>query len=311
VKEMSLFPTRILLATDGSTEAGYALGAAVELAEGTGSDLHVVTVGRDWPAHVAIEHGAYYEPALEAAKSEAREILDEQLRGVEAAGGTIAKAYLRIGRPDREIVELAEEVGAGLIALGSRGLEGIARALMGSVSASVVRHAHCPVLVVREQRPTGFGPEKILLATDGSEEAELAARTAMDLAAVLGSELHVVTVGHAETPATAALEWVKYRAESVLDRQVARIREAGGEVAGVHLKMSEKRDEEIVVLAEDLGAGLIVLGSRGLGALRRALMGSISDSVVRHAHCPVLVVRPTRDATDEPGSSPASLAADS
>jgi nucleotide-binding universal stress UspA family protein len=48
---------------------------------------------------------------------------------------------------------------------------------------------------------------------------------------------------------------------------------------------------EIVALAEELGADLIVMGSRGLGALRRALMGSVSDSVVRHAHCPVLVVR--------------------
>jgi nucleotide-binding universal stress UspA family protein len=44
-------------------------------------------------------------------------------------------------------------------------------------------------------------------------------------------------------------------------------------------------------VAEDIGAGLIVIGSRGLGGLRRALMGSVSDSVVRHAHCPVLVVR--------------------
>jgi nucleotide-binding universal stress UspA family protein len=50
-------------------------------------------------------------------------------------------------------------------------------------------------------------------------------------------------------------------------------------------------DVEIVELTEDLGAGLIVVGSRGLGGLRRTLMGSVSDSVVRHAHCPVLVVR--------------------
>jgi nucleotide-binding universal stress UspA family protein len=47
----------------------------------------------------------------------------------------------------------------------------------------------------------------------------------------------------------------------------------------------------IVGLAEELGAGLIVMGSRGLGRIRRALMGSVSDSVVRHAHCPVMVVR--------------------
>jgi nucleotide-binding universal stress UspA family protein len=52
-----------------------------------------------------------------------------------------------------------------------------------------------------------------------------------------------------------------------------------------------KAAAEIVDLAEELGAGLVVVGSRGLGGIRRALMGSVSDSVVRHAHCPVLVVR--------------------
>ncbi len=56
-----------------------------------------------------------------------------------------------MGRPDKEIVALANELNAGLIAMGSRGMSGIRRALMGSVSDSVVRHAHCPVLVVRKE----------------------------------------------------------------------------------------------------------------------------------------------------------------
>ena len=55
--------------------------------------------------------------------------------------------------------------------------------------------------------------------------------------------------------------------------------------------MDERKDMAIVHLADELGVGLIVMGSRGLGGLRRALMGSVSDSVVRHAHCPVMVVR--------------------
>jgi nucleotide-binding universal stress UspA family protein len=53
----------------------------------------------------------------------------------------------------------------------------------------------------------------------------------------------------------------------------------------------ERREQAIVHLADEIGAGLIIIGSRGLGGLRRALMGSVSDSAVRHAHCPVLVVR--------------------
>ncbi len=66
--------------------------------------------------------------------------------------GAVAQAHLKIGGTVEEIVTLAEETGAGLILLGSRGVGGVGRALMGSVSESVVRHAHCPVLVVRGAR---------------------------------------------------------------------------------------------------------------------------------------------------------------
>jgi nucleotide-binding universal stress UspA family protein len=62
----------------------------------------------------------------------------------------VAEAHLLRGEPDKEVVHLSEEIGAGLIIMGSRGLGGIRRALMGSVSDSVVRHAHCPVMIVRE-----------------------------------------------------------------------------------------------------------------------------------------------------------------
>jgi nucleotide-binding universal stress UspA family protein len=86
----------------------------------------------------------------EDAEQEARTMLDEQVQRVGETGGEVAEIHARIGRPDAEIVGLADELGAGLIVLGSRGLGPLRRALMGSVSDSVVRHAHCPVLVVRE-----------------------------------------------------------------------------------------------------------------------------------------------------------------
>jgi nucleotide-binding universal stress UspA family protein len=75
---------------------------------------------------------------------------------------------------------------------------------------------------------------------------------------------------------------------------VQKVQEAGGSIKKAHLRIGERRDQAIIHLAEEVGAGLIVMGSRGLGGVRRALMGSVSDSVVRHAHCPVLVVRPER-----------------
>ena len=147
----------------------------------------------------------------------------------------------------------------------------------------------------------GIFPTRILLATDGSEHANLAAMTAIDLARSTNSRLHVVAVGRTfpgaaiyKVYAEEAREDLRREAQEVLDEQVRKIEEAGGTVAIAHLKMDERRDEAIVHLAEDIGAGLIVIGSRGFGGMKRALMGNVADSVVRHAHCPVLVVRPTR-----------------
>jgi nucleotide-binding universal stress UspA family protein len=151
-------------------------------------------------------------------------------------------------------------------------------------------------------------PTTILLATDGSEEAQVAAKTAADLAKSTNSELHLIYVGHMpsifyESSGTMALdpdlqsrmeEEAEEAAKTKLKEQVQKIREAGIEVAAIHTSVGFP-DVEIVGLAERLGAGLIVMGSRGLGPLKRALMGSVSDSVVRHAHCPVLVVRPEKE----------------
>ena len=151
-------------------------------------------------------------------------------------------------------------------------------------------------------------PARILLATDGSEEAELAALMAVDLADATHSELHVVHVGVVPIflksyPGTLGYERRLYEqieedSRELLRKQSWRVKAAGGTVAGTHLRMGEV-DLEIVALAEELGADLIVMGSRGLGGVRRALMGSVSDSVVRHAHCPVLVVRPEKERTVE------------
>ena len=151
---MSIFPTKILLATDGSEEAALAARTAVDLAQKTGSELHVVYARLIPPlaSYSAAEGLATSEIDEEEAKKRFQGLLDEQVEKVEAEGGSVAQAHLRIGRPDREIVHLAEEIGAGLIVIGSRGLGGVRRALMGSVSDSVVRHAHCPVMVVRPEK---------------------------------------------------------------------------------------------------------------------------------------------------------------
>ena len=150
---MSTFPTRILLATDGSEEADLAALRAVELADATDSELHVVHVGvvpiflKSYPGTLG-----YYDKLYEQIEEVSRELLRKQTWRVKAVGGTVAGAHLRMGEAALEIVALAEELQADLIVMGSRGLGGVRRALIGSVSDSVVRHAHCPVLVVRPEK---------------------------------------------------------------------------------------------------------------------------------------------------------------
>ena len=151
---MSIFPTKILLATDDSEEAALAAQTAADIVDKTGSELHVVLVGLS-VGYVGMgppEIANIPAPRQEELNEEARRLLDAQVRQIESTGGTVAQAHLRTGRPEEEILGLADELDVGLIVLGSRGRSGIRRALMGSVSDSVVRHAHCPVLVVRKER---------------------------------------------------------------------------------------------------------------------------------------------------------------
>ena len=155
---MSIFPTSILLATDGSKDAEIASRTVADLAGRTGSELHVLYVweaANPYVEDVQMAGDEPVNPRLDAElrslfERQAREILDAEVERVRAAGGTVAQAHLRMSRADREIVAVAEEIGAGLIVTGSRGRGGIRRALLGSVSDSVVRHAHSPVLVVRK-----------------------------------------------------------------------------------------------------------------------------------------------------------------
>jgi nucleotide-binding universal stress UspA family protein len=300
---MSIFPTSILLATDGSEEARLASDAATNLVASTGSELLVVCVGPGLPLYELPDYPARFEEVVAAQRHRAEMVLDEEVKRIEDAGATVKEARLESDdKPERAIVRVGEELGVGLVVVGSRGLAGPKRALMGSVSASVVRHAHCPVLVVRDE-PLAF-PTRILLATDGSRDARRAADVALDLAAELDSELHVTYVepmperhiGLARLSTDLPPEVVASVEEDArikLEEQVGNIEE-DGEVTRAHVRVGAPA-AEIEALAQELEAGLLVVGSRGLGGIRRALMGSVSDSVVRHAHCPVMVVRSTKD----------------
>jgi nucleotide-binding universal stress UspA family protein len=238
---MNIFPTKVLLATDGSGEAELASRTAIDLAGKTGSELYVVHV-LVLPPEI-LDHPLSFDLGFdtgvwEELERRGRARFDELVGRLEASGGAVRGAHFRVGSPAAEIVAQAEELGAGLVVLGSRGLGAMRRTLMGSVSDSVVRHAPCPPLVVRGEA-LDF-PTKILLATDGSEEANLAASTAAELAKGTDSELHVIHVGPLvptllaatkEEPARMARE-----ARRTLDEQVRMIEAGHGTQAQAHLR---------------------------------------------------------------------------
>jgi nucleotide-binding universal stress UspA family protein len=164
---MSIFPTRILLATDGSEESELAALRAVELADATDSELHVVHVGvvprflQSYPGTLGYERRLY-----DQIEEESRQLLRELSWRVKVVGGTVAGTHLRMGAVNLEIVALAKELGADLIVMGCRGHRGIRRAIEGSISDGVIRHAPCPVLVVPSQE-SAEAPERTALSAGG------------------------------------------------------------------------------------------------------------------------------------------------
>lgn len=299
-----MFPTKMLLATDGSPDAARAARMAVGLSERLDSPLHVVYVEPLSNYYPVVAATLYYPghllpEARERAGRKAEERLDEEAMKVGGLG-EVSGAHARVGRPDAEIVRVAEEIGAGLVVVGSRGLGGVPRALLGSTSEGVVHHAHCPVLVVRDGERARDGlPGRVLAALDGSEDADAAVGVAAEVSAAISSELHIVYCLHTDPVAPFPFtreEWdaqnerARHRARRFVDRKAAELETTDVGLKDAHLALGEPR-KEIVKLGEELEAGLIVVGSRGLGGLARALMGGVSDAVVRHAHCPVLVVR--------------------
>jgi nucleotide-binding universal stress UspA family protein len=301
---MSIF-TKILLATDGSESSEVAVRAAVVLSKRLDSEVHVIYVAHEHP-YLHAHYDLHHQEEEERLRREDQRKLGEYGDDVRKAGGTIAESYLRVGEAANEIVELAEEIGVDLVVLGSRGHGPMRRALMGSVSMGVLRHTHCSVLIVRryggseQERRSLVG--KILVPIDGSEGASAAARVAMEIAKSTGSEVHVAYAMEEERyrPHRGPEMWegweegfehAKRSARSWVEEQANGMRGDGTKTVESHLLLG-RPDAAIVWLAEELGAGLLVVGSRGLGGIRRVLIGSVSDSVVRHAHCSVMVIRP-------------------
>ena len=173
-EERERMPEKVLLATDGSKGAALAARAAVDVCEGTGAELHLVHA---WYAAPTARLGPFMRAEL---KKLGNELLEEGVKRVEESGGRVTDAHLVEGRAADEILDLAGQIGAGLLVIGSRGLGPVGRIALGSVSEAVIHHSRCPVLVLRGGEDA-WPPERVIFGDDGSE----AARAAGDLGASL------------------------------------------------------------------------------------------------------------------------------
>jgi nucleotide-binding universal stress UspA family protein len=148
-KMATMFPTKILIASDDSDCAALAGRVAGEIAEKTDSELHVVFVE---PLQPFAAGQRLYEEVYDEIKRDAQDILDAEVKRIEEATGTkVAQAHLKIGKPDEEIIALSDQLDSHLLVVGVSG-SGRLKRLLGSTSDSIVRSANCPVLVVRSTK---------------------------------------------------------------------------------------------------------------------------------------------------------------
>jgi nucleotide-binding universal stress UspA family protein len=290
---LDVLPKRILLATDGSVDAARATEAAVDLARRSGAQLHAVHAWHDVPT-------AYADVFIrEGLREQGREILDEEARTIEALGGPLAGVHLREGRAADEVISCCDELGAGLLVVGSRGLGAVQRLLMGSTSEEIVHRARVPVLVLRGTAP--WPPTALAVGDDYSEDAKLAAEFAGSLGRLLGIETFLV---HAYPPDLDASEEMLHRVGEDLERRAAALEG----VIGYRPRTRMVAGDAALALLEASGAPegprdstLVAVGSRGLGVVDRLRLGSTSTKVVRAARGPALVY--PREARADTGPS--------
>lgn len=299
---MGYFPTKILLATDGSEDAAVARRAAIDLAGGSGSELHVVHTFEFIPPREYMSVALRLRSPSEFTHHGQR-LLDEQVERIEKDGGVVAGAHLMMGSPVDQILTASEDLGAGLVIVGRRGLGGVKRLMMGSVSEGVVHHARCPVLVLRCE-DHAWPPAHVIMADDSSIDARKSAELAASIGALFGASGSLVQVyprllkssqdsGALETR---MVEQALKQAEVELRGRAEDLERILGSRPGVKLVVDEGAEGidgialTLLETAARIGApALISVGSRGLGRIQRSRVGSVSTKVVRAADGPVLV----------------------
>ncbi len=285
----------VLIAYDGSDGARVGVDCAARIRWPAGTVLHLVevvpalalgaisgvtrepeNVERPLTAHVALAAEALARPGIQ--------VRTRVLTGDDAS--TILTAE-------------AEAIDAELIVVGHRGHGPLATVLLGSVARDVAEHSRCPVLVAR--RP---GLEQVVLADDGSDPAYRARRFLARSALFTGARVRVVSVAEVLRPMLSGVAPTMRDEVRTTQRQLEseehRSHERRAEMASHDLRLAGVRSSivvrtgdpaaQIIDAARGADADVIVMGTRGRGALARAVLGSVAREVLLKAPCSVLVV---------------------
>jgi nucleotide-binding universal stress UspA family protein len=285
----------VLVATDGSKYGRWGLNWVAKLPfvePSRVTALHVVDIAALRAPFLAqpvmAGNERYIQEEIQRMKARSAQIITDtkkQLAALKLKGtvrkeqGAIAPVILNHA-PKRD----------GLLVVGSQGLDALDRFMLGSVSTNLIHHATCPVLVVKDEAAP---LRRITLATDGSDASAQAlafvlTRFQPDRSSGKGGRVPVhVSVIH-------VMPFIKYpglkeAGRRLVEQSVRKLVKAGFTAEPVC--QLGKPAEEIMKVASKQHADLIVMGAKGLGAIARFLLGSVSTRVVHHANCSVLVVR--------------------
>lgn len=298
----------LLVPLDGSPFAEQALPWAAEIARASRARLRLALVHQvpSPPPLDEISSRLYTKIELALRKSE-REYLRktaERLRGEHEV--QIARVMLQ-GAPAPALAEYVRDIGVDLVVMTTHGLGGIRRAWLGSVADRLVRSLEVPMLLIRPREETtpGEAPpvREILVALDGSRRAESVLAPAAALARVWGARLVLLQVVHpfvltTRPPTVFPMGFdeelsrlARQEAQDYLDGIVEQLAEGGVDASSAAV-LGSRAFDAIQDTARAPGTGMIALATHGRGGVRRLVLGSVADKLVRGGELPVLVTRP-------------------
>jgi nucleotide-binding universal stress UspA family protein len=277
---------RILIPTDGSENTRAAVAYALDLARQTDAKVTAISVN-DISNYAAIpgEHDAE-SPLYQASQAAIGDAIE-----MGAAKGVRVEGMIVSGIPKRDIVEASKD--HDLVVMGTTGRTGLPHLLLGSVAERVVRKAYCPVIVVRTGVTSSFKCDRILIATDGSENSAPAVREGLNLARAFGAQVTALSVSDDTGLPAAGRGSAEGR---VLASEAVAEVENEGRKLGIEVTPSVPTgspDDAIVDASTE--HDLLVMGTHGRSGLAHLRMGSVAERVIRFARCPVMVVKGHHD----------------